>query len=263
MDIKEKNIILTQLKIILDNAKSLQDTAFPNYNKHGMVGFLLTIRQINSLIGKHNKLIPRLNPLFKESEIDEELKEIKEVKEDPDSVRDKNIFPDTESPIVSLIFNCSTAVSLLSIESSISEENIDRLNSVTNELNSVKKEIEANLFQNLMEAKNEFEKGGFLGASLICGKIIRTVIDQIPGEDINKKIEILKDSKLIRDKDGRDSVLKANHYGRNLLSHDLSIFPTSSETISYLGESIKIAKIFSKYKENSMVSEKIDPSEES
>jgi hypothetical protein len=70
----------------------------------------------------------------------------------------------------------------------------------------------------------------------------------INGKDINEKIETLKGLDLIRDKDGKDFLLKANHFGRNIVSHDLSIMPTASESISHLGDAVIISKIFSEYK---------------
>jgi len=42
--------------------------------------------------------------------------------------------------------------------------------------------------------------------------------------------------------------MKSNHFGRNIASHDLTVMPSSSEVISYLGDAIKIAKISSEYK---------------
>jgi len=247
MDIREKNIILTQAEIILDHSKSLQNKAYIEYKNQGLIGYFLIIRQINSLITKYNKLVPRINSLLIEESIKEELNEINKVEEDSKQIREKKIFSDTETPIVNLIFGCSTIKTYLSVTSSISEESIDKLTSITKELNSIKKEIQINIYQNLMEAKTEFERGCFLGSALICGKVIRTCIDQISGKDINEKIETLRKYGLIMDKDGGDKIMKANHYGRNLLSHDLSIFPTSSESVTYLGESIKIATIFSRY----------------
>jgi len=247
MDIRERKIMLEQAKLILEQAKKLQNTGCNVFSKQGAVAYFLLIKQINRLGKKFNFLVPKINAFFEEEGINEKIEESTKIETNFDTIKEKTLS-DTETPLLDILFGTTTIITFLDISSKISDENVDRLSSITKELNSIKKDIDTTHFQNISEAKNEFEKGAFLGASLICGKIVRNCIDQIVGKDINDKITSLKQNNLIGEKDGRDFILKTNHFSRNLTSHDLTIFPTSSEAVSYLGDSIKIARIYSDFK---------------
>ncbi len=247
MDIKERKIILEQSKLLLDQAKRLQNKGVKIFDDEGAVSYFLTLKLIDKLIQNFNEMVPKINILFKEEGLDQEIKQTLLIEPKWERVRGRKL-EDTETPLFNVVFGTTTIVTLLDINSKISEENVDKLSSLSKELNSIKNEIEIAYSQNLTKAIEEFEKGAFLGSSLISGKVVRSAIDSIQGDDINEKIELFKKHGLVREKDGRDFLLKANHFSRNLTSHDINIFPTSSECISYLGDAIKIVKIISEYK---------------
>jgi hypothetical protein len=240
-------MLLAQAKLLGEQASRLQNTGVNIFSKQGAVAYFLLIKQINQLCVKYNLIVPKFNAFFVEEGIDQKIDQSTKIETDFETIK-QHTLSDTETPLMDIIFGAQTMVTFLDISSEISEENVDRLSSIIKELNSIKSDIDATHFQNIGEARNEFEKGAFLGASLICGKVVSSCIDQISGKDINDKIASLKDAGLVREKDGRDFLLKANHFARNLTSHDITIFPTSSEAISYLGDAIKIARIYSDFK---------------
>lgn len=247
MDLKERRIILEQAKLLLEQSKRLQNKAYKTYDSEGDVSYFLITKQIDKLIHKFNAIVPKINNLFEDEGIDMKVEETKLIECKFEDVKDRT-FSNTETPLLNIIFESTTIITFLDVASEFSVENIDTLSSLSKELNSIKKKIDSVLFQNLNEAQDEFEKGAFLGSSLICGKVVRACLDSIPGIDINEKINSLRAADLVREKDGRDFLLKANHFSRNLTSHDIKIFPTSSESVSYLGDAVKIVKVISEFK---------------
>ena len=245
MDSRIVKIIINQAEIIFEQAKNCQNQSLKIHKHEGKAAYADFLTKVDALITQYNYLVDKISKVFKEEGIDESLDEVKGIDWKWKKIsEDGTIYP-MEGKLLSMIFGAGKILCFLREGIVLPEQTINRLSSLTNELEELKNKISLEIYNNLKEAKDEFEKGAFLGCSLISGRVIRVCLEKIPGEDINKKIEYLKDKELIRDKDGRDIILKADHFGRNVASHDLSIFPTSSEAISFLAESIRIAKIIS------------------
>lgn len=243
-------IIESQATIIFEQCKKLQNIALKVREKEGLTSYTEILNQINLLIGEYNLLADKMNQILTEEDIDETLKPTKKIEYNWDEMKDEGTVYATEGKLLHMIFGSAKILSFLREGVALPEQTINKLSSITKELEEIKDELPSNVYINLKESKDEFERGGFLGSSLVSGKIIRVCLDKITGRDINQKIENLKKLDLVRDKDGVDSLIKANHYGRNLTSHDLDIFPTSSEAISFLGEAIKIAKLSANSEKN-------------
>ena len=243
-------LVESQASIIFEQAKKLQNTALQVRQKQGLTSYAEILNQINVLIDEYNLLADKMNQILAQEGIDETLKPTKKINYNWDQMKEDGVVYSTESKLLHLIFGSAKILSFLREGVALPEQTINKLSSINKELEEIKEELPYNVYTNLKESKDEFERGGFLGSSLVSGKTIRVCLDKITGKDINQKIENLKKLDLVRDKDGVDSLIKANHYGRNLTSHDLDIFPTSSEAISYLGEAIKIAKLSANFEKN-------------
>lgn len=259
MDTRHKRIMGMQAEIIFNQATKIQNTAIKLKNELGPGAYADVIDQVNTLVNHYNELVDKVNKLFEEDNIEEKLSKGKTIDYDWDDLKKGKLYA-TEAHILGLIFSTFKIKSFLLDNITLAESTINKLGSLKDELQQIKNDLPENILLNLNQAIEEFEKGGFLGSSLIAGKIIRVCLDKIMGTDINQKINLLKSLDLIRDKDGTDSLLKANHYGRNLTSHDLDIFPSSSEAICYIGEAIKIARICNDYGKNYLKEQNIKSS---
>lgn len=250
-------LIETQAQIILDESKRLRGKNLEMFNKND-VEYTYYLKTIDKLIDQLNVIAPKLNILFEKEGIDYKVPELKKFDATLDQVREENIIFGAEPKLLEVIFASSSILSFIKEGLILSENNQNRLDFLLEEIEGMKGEVKGNIFSNLIEAKNTLEKSSFLGSSLISGKIIRASFDKIEGKDINEKIESLKKLGLVREKDGEESLLKANHYGRNLASHDLEVMPTASEALSFLSEAVKIVKITSSYLKNLQTKEKLD-----
>ena len=256
MNKKNIGLLIVQAEIILEHARKLQGQNLKIFRIDGDISYYYFLGNIDKLIVQYNYLVPKLNKLFLEESIDEELKEIKKIEPDVAKIRDDNVLYNPDGKLLGLIFNVSKILTFLREGIILSEETQDRLDSLSKELETLKDNLDENVYINLKEANESFEKGCFLGVSLICGRVIKHSLDKINGKDINDKIESLKSTGLIEEKGGKDSIMKSNHFARNLTSHDLRIMSSSSEAISHLGDAIKISKIFREYENRLQEQEK-------
>jgi len=104
--------------------------------------------------------------------------------------------------------------------------------------------------RNLKEAIEEVEHGHNLASAMISSRIIRYIIDKIPGGRDEEKIENLVQKGLIpRDrKDEQKQLLTALRLSRNFLSHRIDISPEVEDTLMLLGGAFKLSKILTKLK---------------
>ncbi|GEM_PF-4049996 len=242
MDNRLIKIIANQAEIILEQAKNSQNKSLRIRDTERKLSYAELVTKINVLIRQHDSIVDKVNRLFKEESIDENLEKINEIKAKWDEIYAGTVYP-IEGKLLRLIFGAGKILCFLREGIVLPEQTIDRLSSLTTELEEIKNKISSDLYNNLKEAKDDFERGGFLGCSLISGRVIRVCLDKIPGKDINERVDYLRNKNLIRDKDGKHIILKADHFGRNVTSHDLSEFPTSSESLAFLAEAIRISKI--------------------
>jgi len=246
MNSKQINLFLVQTEIILNQAKQLEGKNHETYKKNDVI-YNYFLDKIDLLVRQYNSMIPKINELFKAEGIEEELKPIKEMNATLDQIRVNRTIFDSDYYLLRLIFGTSEILSFLKEGIILSETTQNKLDSITAELEEIKEILPNGCYTNLTEARIAFERGCFLGSSLISGRVVNSCLNQLVGKDINEKIELLKKYDLIREKDGKDFVIKANHFARNLASHELKIIPASSEAISYLGDAIKIAQLISDY----------------
>jgi len=246
METKQLNLIRAQVEVILRESEKLRGKNLSLY-KESHVEYLYYLRMINHLTEQLNRLAPKMNTFFKKEGINYKIEKLVLFDVTLEKIRENRTLFGAEPRLLKLILASTNILAIIKQDIILPEKTQNKLDSLSDEINNLRGKIPEDLYINLVHSKETFEKGCLLGSSLISGKIIRVCLDKVNGKDINEKIESLKKIDLDIDKGGKDSLIKANHFARNLWSHDLSIIPTPSETISHLGESVKISKIVHNY----------------
>jgi len=133
----------------------------------------------------------------------------------------------------------------------LSPEDVDRLNKLRSELAEVTTKLDINYEKNLTEAINEQEKGHSLASALITARVINYIIDQIEGETIEDKIKFLQEKGII-EKGGevKAFIIKASKKARNVFSHDIKILANPSDSLSMLGDCVKLLGILKAFNLN-------------
>jgi len=123
------------------------------------------------------------------------------------------------------------------------------MESLRKELDKVSKKLKnVNYYRNLEEAINEYEHGHYLASALISSRTIVYLLDQLKGKDINEKIKRLEEGGILKKrKDIKESIIKSCKLSRNFTSHDIKIFPKSTESLSLLADSITLTELLSEY----------------
>lgn len=148
-----------------------------------------------------------------------------------------------------LMAHCDSAVSYFkSTISSISVEQADKLQSLRKQLGQILiylPEIEF-FTKNIEEAITEFESGHFLASAILSSRVIAYTMDKFEGEKDEEKIQKLIIKKVIP-KDRKDvstNIMKASRLSRNFLSHNIQIFPSPSDSLSLLADSITLLQYY-------------------
>jgi hypothetical protein len=165
--------------------------------------------------------------------------------------------PSTEDEVRGVLhqicIECDRVVGFLNASfSPVSPQDADRLNKLRAELTDVTVELDVEYEKNLNEAINEQEKGHCLASALITSRVVNHVFDQIEGNDIEAKVSFLQDQNIVqKGKEGEDDkafVLKASKKARNVFSHEIKVFPNPSDSISLLGDCVKLLRILAQLK---------------
>ncbi len=246
MNTKQSDLLITQIELILEESKNLKGKGRTVRGHSNYVEYLYFIRNIDLLAEQFNLIANKVSMFLKDEGIDETIEEIPLMGPTMEEIRANTLY-NTDAILLKLIFGCSKILTFLRPGTVLPEVTLNKLDSLSKELRALEENLDTDIFNNLGLSTESFEKGCFLGSSLISGRVLINSFNQIEGKDINEKVDELKRYDLVREKDGKDSIMKANHFGRNLTSHNLKIIPSSSEAISYLGDAIKIAKLVSEY----------------
>jgi hypothetical protein len=144
-----------------------------------------------------------------------------------------------------IMIECASVVGFLDASiTPLSPEDVDKLNRLRSELAEVTAKLDVDIEKNLQEAINEQEKGHCLASALITSRVINHILDHIQGEDIDKKIKFLHDRNVIgKEREEETFIIKASKRARNIFSHDIRIFANPSDSLSLLGDSIKMLRM--------------------
>lgn len=125
-------------------------------------------------------------------------------------------------------------------------ETLDSLRKELEEISDKTKDI--NYCRNLEESVKEYENGHYLASTLISSRVIDFLLSQVSGNTTEEKISsLIKDGLLEKGRrDVKESIIKSSKLARNFVSHDIGIFPSPSESLSLLSDSITLLKLLKK-----------------
>jgi hypothetical protein len=163
-------------------------------------------------------------------------------------ISDFSSVAETKAALAQLIIKCESVIGFLSSSIlPISPGDVDRLNELRKELEEVAATLDANFEKNMIEAISEHEKGHFLASALITARVINCIFDQINGQSLENKIHFLKERNILKGDKGKteeeEFIMKANKKARNIFSHDIKVFANPSESISLLGDCIRLLRL--------------------
>lgn len=148
---------------------------------------------------------------------------------------------------------CESVIgSLNTLISPLSPEDADKLDKLRSELAEVTTDLDINYEKNLNEAIIEQEKGHFLASALITARVVNYILDRIEGKNIEEKIKFLQDNNIIvKGREGEEAktfIIKASKKARNVFTHTIETFANASDSLSLLGDCIKLLKILTRLK---------------
>ena len=139
-----------------------------------------------------------------------------------------------------MIIGCEAAEHGLEaiLKPSVDSDVLDKLNSLRRELEELESEgLDPSIAKNLSEAIAEAEQGHCLASAMIASRVIRYIVDKIPGKKNEDKVKYLVESGVVsRDrKDLQRQIITSMRLPRNFLSHKVDLFPDSGEALMLLG----------------------------
>jgi hypothetical protein len=116
------------------------------------------------------------------------------------------------------------------------------------EIKKIQDELEPAIYSDIEEAINEMEQGHDLAATLIASRVIRYVLDKIPGENDEKKANKLIELKIIEKgrKDEYQRFIIASRFSRNMLSHNVGFRLKLDEGLQLVSSAVTFARYFVK-----------------
>jgi len=128
----------------------------------------------------------------------------------------------------------------------VESEVLDKLNSLRSELKKLEeKELDQSIVKNLRGAITEAEQRHYLASAMISSRVIRFIVDKIPGDTDEDKVKYLvKRGVVPKDrKDVQKQILTSMRLSRNFLSHRVDLFPDTSEVLMLLGGAFNLARL--------------------
>jgi hypothetical protein len=116
------------------------------------------------------------------------------------------------------------------------------------EIKKIQDELEPAIYSDIEEAINEMEQGHDLAATMIASRVIRYVLDKIPGENDEKKANKLIELKIIEKerKDDYQRFITASRLSRNMLSHNVGFRLKPDEGLQLVSSAVTFARYFVK-----------------
>jgi len=151
----------------------------------------------------------------------------------------------------SIVINSHKALSAIkSLVSTLPIEQSKELESLKDELEKMSSSISnINCVKNLRGAMEEYESAHYLASSLISGRVVLFCLQEM-GKDTKEIVTNLKEKGILKERgvETEEFIIKANRKARAYFTHDINVFPDPSDSISLLGDAVKILKIAIKAK---------------
>jgi len=144
---------------------------------------------------------------------------------------------------------CEMAITFLeSLLYELTPDEVDKLNSLRNELNSIKV-LDLGIHLHLENALMEYQNKHYLSVVILSGKVIVYVLEQIRGKSDEEKLKELE-SRNILPKDLKADFLNATRRARNYYTHNINTSPAASDALDMLAKSFQFANMLKKYRES-------------
>jgi hypothetical protein len=116
------------------------------------------------------------------------------------------------------------------------------------EIKKIQDELEPAIYSDIEEAINEMEQGHELAATLIASRVIKYVLDKIPGENDEKKANKLIELEIIKKerKNEYPGFITASRLSRNMLSHNVGFRLKPDEALQLVSSAVTFARYFVK-----------------
>jgi hypothetical protein len=128
----------------------------------------------------------------------------------------------------------------------IEPETLDKLRSLREKLEELeKKGLGLNLARNLREAIDELEQGHHLASTMISARVVRYIVENLPGRDDDEKVENMVEMGIVHKdrKDEQKKQLTTMRLARNYLSHRVDLFPEPQDALLLLAGAFKLAEL--------------------
>ena len=128
----------------------------------------------------------------------------------------------------------------------IEPETLDKLRSLREKLEELeKKDLDLNLARNLREAIAELEQGHHLASTMISARVVRYIVENLPGRDDDEKVENMVEKGIVHKdrKDEQKKLLTTMRLARNYLSHRVDLFPEPQDALLLLAGAFKLAEL--------------------
>src|SRR3989344_3436868 len=243
-------MIIQHLAYIQKNCENIRGTSikyissYDNKDRPWIYNSLC--EEVDNLIIEYNWLVSHINDLLDEVGFSFKLEEVKIIDANFEKIRGENTYPQIDRKLMHISMKCNRVLSILKNTATSTKDIKNKYDDLRKEIKELEKELPSIVIRDLYEAFEEFELNKSLGAVLICGRLIVFHLDKIKG-NINEKVNELKNKGLLVEKGSSEFIFKADKGVRELFSHDLNYFPSPSETISLLGDTVKIVKIITSY----------------
>jgi hypothetical protein len=141
---------------------------------------------------------------------------------------------------------CDRAIGVLeSMVSPFSKEELERLTALKQHLKTLRGSFEVSYDYHLGEALSEYERGAYLASALIASRVILYALHQQFGAPLAEKLQSaqVKERKGKPETAGSEVLLAAYQNAKNFFSYDLTIVPSSAETLALLSEAFDIVEL--------------------
>jgi hypothetical protein len=171
-------------------------------------------------------------------------------------IKIKTIIEDgNESLLSQLISECDMVIGALENDAVLlSDSEKNKLDDLKKEANDICQKLDIHIGRNIEESLIELEKGHYLASALITSRVIDYVLKHTQGDAVEDKIEYLNQINVF-DKEHKlrqQQTEKISRLTRNLYNHRIDIYPTSSESLSLISDSLFLLKIYTSIEKKSV-----------
>ena len=240
----QANLVLNDISTIM-GGNALRSLGFDNLRNSIIVGSYRVLSDTEGLLASFNEARNQFEIAAKRG-----LGVVKLEQTPPGATRKETItrahynLSSSSSTLRQLVVECTKAVTVLAeIISPIPPMEQRELESLRKELFEMSTSVrDRNLIVNLETAIAEYEKGHYLAAGLVSGRVVRFIFEKIPAQGIEAKLTYLQEKTIVsmHQRDTVALILKADNEARNMTVHDVAVFPGPKEVMSLIADALRV-----------------------